>query len=154
MQTGDIKGLFLKWGGGELIFEGRAVFAPGTRIVNSGKIIFGENFDMKASSTVICEEAIVFGKDTLISWECLVMDTDFHTIYDGAKKDGNKLNNPQKISIGNHVWIGCRCSILKGSHIPDGSVVGAGSIVCKRLEEENSVYCGNRVVRHPIAWRR
>lgn len=144
----------MKWGGGELIFDGRAVFAPGTKIINSGTIVFGENFDMKASSAIICEKDIVFGKDALISWECLIMDTDFHNIYDGVEENDKRVNNPEKIFIGAHVWVGCRSSILKGSHIPDGSVVGAGSVVCKKLHEENSVYCGNRAVRSNIVWRR
>ena len=48
------------------------------------------------------------------------------------------------IKIGNDVWIGANCVILDGSVIPNGCVIGAGTIVRGRLEEYN-VYCGNPI---------
>lgn len=42
------------------------------------------------------------GNNSIISWDCLILDTDFHRIY----KDGNMINENKPIEIGNHVWIG------------------------------------------------
>jgi hypothetical protein len=47
----------------------------------------------------------------LISWENLFMDTDAHKIIQNVII----INGPEKIIVGNHAWIGCRCTILKGS---------------------------------------
>jgi acetyltransferase-like isoleucine patch superfamily enzyme len=35
------------------------------------------------------------------------------------------------VRIGNDVWIGTSATILKGVHIHDGAVVGAGAVVTK-----------------------
>ncbi|WP_410240498.1 acyltransferase [Sphingobacterium thalpophilum] len=58
------------------------------------------------------------------------------------------------MTIGNNVWIGCRCLILKGSHIPDNCVVGANSLVSKRLETKSAVYGGEalRILKEEIIW--
>ena len=63
------------------------------------------------------------------------MDTDFHHVI----KHGEVVNPPKEITIGDHVWIGCRCTILKGSVIPSNSIVAAGSLVTKRFLKENTV---------------
>ena len=78
------------------------------------------------------------------------MDTDFHKIF----KDEELLNPPKEVIIGNKVWIGCRNTILKGTVISDGSIIGACSIVSSRLEESNVIYSGNpaKKVKENITW--
>lgn len=48
----------------------------------------------------------------------------------------------EKVVIGDDVWIGARAIILKGVHIGNGAVVGAGSVVTKDVSE-NEVVAGN-----------
>ena len=50
-------------------------------------------------------KSINFGDDNLLSWDILMMDTDFHKI---ISSDGEERNKPSAIDVGNHVWIGCR----------------------------------------------
>ena len=38
---------------------------------------------------------------------------------------------PGEVVIGNGVWVGANCVILKGVHIGDGAVVAAGAVVTK-----------------------
>ena len=80
------------------------------------------------------------------------MDTDFHPITDA---DGKVINLPEEIVIGDHVWIGCRSLILKGSHIPDSSVIAAGTIVTGKLPSGNTIYAGvpARAVRSGVQWK-
>ena len=49
-----------------------------------------------------------------------------------------------------------RVMIFKGAVIPDGSVVGAGSLVNKKFEEENILIAGSpaKKIRSDIEWRR
>jgi carbonic anhydrase/acetyltransferase-like protein (isoleucine patch superfamily) len=47
-----------------------------------------------------------------------------------------------EVVIGNNVFIGSRATILKGCHIGDNVIVGAGSVVTKDLAS-NAVYVGN-----------
>ena len=50
------------------------------------------------------------------------------------------------LSIGNNVWIGASAIILPGVKIGDGSVVGAGSVVTKDVDE-GYLYAGNPAVK-------
>ena len=79
------------------------------------------------------------------------MDTDFHKIKD---KNEQAINNPQPITFGDHVWIGCRCTILKGVSIASNNVIAAGTILRTAFDEENSIIGGNpnKVVKSNIAW--
>ena len=47
-------------------------------------------------------------------------------------------------------------TILKGSVIKDGSVVGTHSVVAKAFDEPNVVIVGNpaRIVKHNIFWKK
>ena len=137
---------------GTVIFKGTANIGHGSKIcVMSGTLVLGNNFRITAESTIVTANNIVFGKDCLLSWDILIMDTDFHNVKD---KSENILNPPAPIIIGNKVWIGCRCLILKGATIPDNSVIGANSFVGKRLEKENAVYGGQpvRLLKEEIIW--
>lgn len=69
------------------------------------------------------------------------MDTDFHIIRDLAKVDEGKRE--KAVVIGSHVWIGCRATILKGTHILDDSVIAAGAVVSKKIESQSVLIAGN-----------
>lgn len=79
------------------------------------------------------------------------MDTDFHRVI----KDGETRNLPREIRIGCHVWIGCRCTILKGAVIPDHTIVAAGSLVTKQFARERVVIGGESagVLAEDIDWK-
>ena len=78
------------------------------------------------------------------------MDTDLHRIY----KDGNIINENKPIEIGNHVWIGAKSTIFKGTKIADGSVIGAGSFCTGLLSDEKSIYAGQpaKLIKKNINW--
>ena len=68
-----------------------------------------------------------------------------------------KLINPNTdIIINNHVWIGTRSLLLKGTVLPPNSVVGAMSLVNKTFEEPNSLIAGipAKVIKRNINWSR
>lgn len=136
---------------GTIVFQGNARFGNGVKIsvLEEGNLQFGENFMITAESAIVCANKIQFGKDCLMAWDCLVMDTDFHKII-----HDNSYAISKPIIIGDHVWIGCRSTVLKGSEIPSGVVVGANSVVRGKYAEENSVLSGNpaQVCSRNINW--
>lgn len=79
------------------------------------------------------------------------MDTDFHKISRGE----TVTNSDKKVTLKDNVWIGCRSTILKGTVIPRGAVVAAGSIVSSELESPHCVYGGNpiKVLKSDIHWQ-
>lgn len=137
---------------GKIYFEGKAKIGYGSKISNEGTLILGNNFQISAASTIICRKKIKFGENNLIAWDSVIMDTDHHHIYNFNEE---KINENREINIGNNVWIGAKVFILKGSQIPNDSVVGAGSIVSKKITEANVIISGNpaKIVRKNIKWK-
>ena len=66
------------------------------------------------------------------------------------------LNEDEEISIGNNVWIAARTMILKGSVIPDGSIVGAGSIVRKKFQQPHCLISGvpANISKEKVVWEK
>lgn len=131
--------------------DGKINIGHGSKLYVLGKLKLGNNFKITAESTIICKKEIVFGSDALISWDVLIMDTDHHQILDFTNEI---INEPAKVVIGNHVWIGCRSSILKGVTVADNIVIAANSNVCKSASESNCIYAGNpiKVIRENVKW--
>lgn len=140
---------------GKVTFKGEAYIGHGAKIsVNEdAHLEFGNNFRVTAESEIVTEKSIQFGNDVLVSWDCLIMDTDFHKLLD---QTGKIINPPEPIIIGNKVWIGCRNVILKGSKISDGSIIGANSFLSKDISDKSGLYAGNpiRYIKGDINWER
>ncbi|WP_183561351.1 acyltransferase [Mucilaginibacter sp. SP1R1] len=138
---------------GDVVFNGRAFIMHGCKInvAQSAQLIFGDDFNMSTECQLVAAKKIEIGNHSGISWESLVMDTDFHHIADA---NGEVFNHPKEVIIGDNVWVGCKCTILKGAVIPSGSIVAANSMVTKKLTGENSIFGGNpmRVLKTDIKW--
>lgn len=137
---------------GCVAFGGRVDIGHGVKINvhDSGELVFGENFIVNAETSIVCRKQIVFGRKNLISWQCMITDTDFHTMW----QHGERINDDQPVCFGERVWVGMRVTILKGAKIANGAVIGAGSIVSQHLDNENCVYAGNpaKIVKDDINW--
>lgn len=141
---------------GTIIFKGNASIGSGSKICtdrDTGTIIFGENFTITSNSQIWSREKIEFGKNNLISWDNIIMDTDSHYIYDIYSN--KHLNTNHEIIIGDNVWIGCRCTILKGSKIGNNIVVGANSFINNNYSEYKNIILGGNPIeikRKNIYW--
>lgn len=145
------RSLFTNSSGGGISFKGSARFGPGFKLANNGELIVGNNFNMTGNSTIICEQKIEFGSDCLLSWEDLVMDTDYHSV----SINGQLKNKCLPIFIGNHCWIGCRATVLKGSCIGNDSVIAAGAVVSRKFGH-NSIIAGvpAKVIKEECNWEK
>jgi acetyltransferase-like isoleucine patch superfamily enzyme len=139
---------------GSVCFEGKTDIGHGCKlsIGPRGVLSFGPGTAITAETSIRCAKRISFGAGCLLSWDVLMMDQDFHPI---ADRSGVHLNPDRPICVGNHVWIGCRCLILKGTLIGDGCIVGAGSVVTGRFDTPAQVIAGDpaRVIRTAVTWR-
>lgn len=138
---------------GTVILKGKAAFGRGSRIdVGCNAILtIGNEFCSSGNTTIVCQKAITFGDDNLLSWDTLLMDTDFHHIFDIAPPRRN-TNIPKQIRTGNHVWIGCGVTILKGVNISDNVVVASNSTIVKDVTKSNVVASNDRVLKEHIKW--
>ena len=141
---------------GTLAIEGEAILGRGSKIsvAKDATLTLGKNLTITGNTEIVCYKEITFGENDLLSWDILIMDTDLHKIYD---VNNVHINVPSPIVIGNHVWIGCRTTILKGVTISDNSVIASGSIITKSIEEENCIIGGQGssagVKKKDIFWK-
>ena len=168
-----------------LIIDGDAntvVLGAGTRLgVNltirgdNNRVEIGEDCHLHGFVNVLCSNArlsvgarttmvqgsiqlhepgeIVFGEDCMISSQVYVALSDIHPIYD--RSTGQRINPAASVHVGNHVWAGLRCMILKGARIGDGAIIAAGAIV-SGVMPAHTVVAGApaRVLRTDVEWRR
>ena len=136
---------------GEIAFLGKCNIGRGSKVMVSGKLTLGEFFMVSADSTIICQKDITIGAHSLIAWGTLLMDSDHHAIYD---LQHTQINEDKAIVIGDHVWIGSRAVVLKGSHIANDSIVASSAVVAKQYTKTNVIIAGNpaKVVKENITW--
>jgi len=97
---------------------------------------------------------ITIGNDCKFAYNVEFKATDAHVVYDIETL--KHLNPPQDIVIGNHVWIGRGCFIMKGSKIPNNSIIGANSLINKEYAEENCLIAGTpaKIIKRGVNWSR
>ncbi|HLY31710.1 MAG TPA: hypothetical protein VKQ36_11835 [Ktedonobacterales bacterium] len=139
---------------GSVVFQGQATIGHGAKLSVSGNLIIGEDFQITADDQIACKKRIVFGRDTLISWDCLFIDSDFHAIVDDAT--GKIINENRDIVVGDHVWFGSRCTVLKGTHLPgEYLVIAANTTLSGAFDGSHKLIGGNppKTLRTGISWR-
>jgi acetyltransferase-like isoleucine patch superfamily enzyme len=104
-------------------------------ILSIGKRTFINRF-----VTIVCRESITIGSDVLIGDNVSIYDHD-HEMNNLPVTYGQQGYITSKVSIENNVWIGCHSIILKGVHIGENSVIGAGSVVTNPVPA-NEVWAG------------
>ncbi len=94
---------------------------------------------------------ISIGNDCAVSWGVTIIDDDHHTVINEATANDQKRS---EVVIGNHVWIGCNATVLKGTVIGNNCIVGAGSIV-NGVFPDNSLIAGNpaKIIKSNIDWK-
>ena len=95
---------------------------------------------MNCNSVIVAAHKIHFGHDVMIGRNVVIYDSDFHQILDA---NGQITNHSTEVSIGNHVWIGVNVTILKGTVIEDGCIIGANTSVSGYIEN-NTMYWNKR----------
>lgn len=143
--------------------NGTVIIGPSRRHGFSMSIQLGEDStvkigaDVTTTNTCIVNAAegssVIFGDDVMIASQNQFRSHDGHPIFDVAT--GKRVNPSKDIIVGNHVWFGAQAIALAGANIGDGSVIGFGSIVTRRIPN-NCIAVGSpaRVVRKSIAWER
>lgn len=116
------------------------------------KLTLSKNVIISYTAKIICHNEITFGEGSMISWQSYVIDTDFHPIFD---LQGKKINENKPILIGDNVWIGFNCLILKGVVVSNNTIVGANSVLGKTVSTENVILAGNpaKIAKENIYWK-
>lgn len=110
------------------------------RVENEGKLTIGRKCFFNHNISITCIENIQIGDECQFANNIVIIDHDHNY---KRKSDNEKPLISTPISIGNHVWIGANCVILRGTIIGDHAVIAAGSIV-KGIIEPNTVFIQKR----------
>lgn len=114
-----------------------------------GLISIGDN-TMLNGVCIVSYEKVEIGSDCQIASSTMISDTDFHPVdphirLKQVRHDDFPFSSvgKSKIKIGDNVWVGWNCTILKGVEIGDNCIVAAGSIVLAGSYPAGSLLAGN-----------
>lgn len=108
--------------------------------VRNSKFEIGENSYLNECCTVIGIEDITIGNNVMIAPKCNIISANHN--YDNKEIDMLFQGDYAKgITIEDNVWIGTNATILDGVNIGSGSIIAAGSVVCKDVQP-NCIYGG------------
>lgn len=113
----------------------------GSIYVESGAVLsIGNNVGI-SSAHIWATKSIQIGNNVKIGADVLIMDSDLHSLNYMDRRGPNDKHNAKKspIFIGDDVLIGARSIVLKGCHIGNRCIVGAGSIVTKDVPDDTIV---------------
>lgn len=85
---------------------------------------------------------VSIGSNCTISTDVLFLTHDASVgLFDGGRNKNSDICG--RVTIGNNCFMGNRAIILYGVHLPDSTIVAAGSVVTKSLYEPGCIIGGN-----------
>lgn len=123
---------------------------------NNCLLSIGNETTFGKKAYIVCmgvHNKILIGKENMFADNIEIWNTDSHPIYDTS---GVLLNPSKPIEIGNHIWVGKKVCILKGSAISDNAVIGMASLISGQNIHSNTLNVGSpiRCIRNNINWKR
>ena len=137
-----IEGSHLKIFVGDNVTIGRSTIGA-SNIFDDPVLRIGNNSTVGFGTVISVAKEVVIGSHVLIGPHCIVMDSDDHPVNPNKRlaKDPVSKEEVEAVNIGNNVWIGSYCAILKGVKIGDNTIVSTHSVVT-RDAAGNCVYAG------------
>jgi maltose O-acetyltransferase len=89
-----------------------------------GTLEVGEGTFINYGSDISALRSVRIGRRCDIGQYAIIIDSNYHRVDDHLSMD-----EPQPVIIEDDVWLGARVTVLPGSHIGRGSVIGAHSVV-------------------------
>lgn len=119
------------------------------------EIIIGHDSTIEGGHLAAIEGTkITVGDDCMFSSDIEIRTGDSHSIINTLSD--KRINPSDDVIIGNHVWLTAHVKVMKGSVIPNNSIVGNSAIVTNKFDKENSVYAGipAKHIKDNINWDR
>jgi acetyltransferase-like isoleucine patch superfamily enzyme len=95
-------------------------------LAHGGHIKIGDNVYIGDGVIIVSIDHISIAKDTLVAEYVVIRDQD-HSLDSRPIQSGSFLATP--IFIGEDCWLGAKSTVLRGSTIGNGAVIGAHSLV-------------------------
>ena len=103
-----------------------------------GRLEIGDYGLISPGVRISASDEIIIGQGVMIAHGVYISDSDWHELYDRTQRS----EKVTPVHIADNVWLGDRCSILKGVSIGENSIVAANAVVTKDVAA-NVVVAGN-----------
>ena len=124
--------------GGSVYIGQNCIFTPANISVGSNVYIGPDCVFQSAHGEIVIGDHVMFGPGVHIHGGNHITDT-VGIYMDEVKKEAG---SDGIVRIEDDVWIGANAIILKGVHVGEGAVIGAGSVVTRDVEPY-SIVAGN-----------
>lgn len=128
-----------------IIDEGCVIddFVKIKHVGGNGNVIIGKNVYINSGTVFYSGNGIKIGDNVLIGPNCNFVPAN-HQIFDTGKliREQGFQSSKGGIVVENDVWFGANVTVLDGTLIPAGCVIGANSLVTGTLEPYG-VYAGS-----------
>lgn len=132
--------------GSTVIFHGRANIGSDSYLSfgTNSVVEFGDDFMCSASLKLVSAKGLKFGKSVRIGWDNIIMDTNFHPLYN---MNTNKFEPASgAIEIGDFNWFATGCRVMHSVKTPERCIFGMNSIITKgSMMKSYCVMAGNPV---------
>ena len=98
------------------------------------------------------DSSVKIGNDCMFSYDTVIYNTDGHAIV----QNGKIINKATELVIGDHVWVGWGCTILKNSYVSNNCICGRAALVCGKFSESNCAIAGvpAKIIKRNVNWSR
>ena len=123
-----------------------------------GRCEIGQYNGICEDTEIRCDESILIGNFNMISYQCMIYDTNTHNIYPKDKRRlmtmndfpniGKEIERPRTapVVIGSDCWLGKRAVVLKGTIVESEVVVATNAVVSNLQVPKGSIALGNPAI--------
>lgn len=108
------------------------------RVRSGATLSIGDGFNMSGRNWITARDSVVIGDNVTFGPGTIIYDHDHDFSTENGIREGKYLTAPVK--IGNNVWIGADCIILRGTEVGDNCVIGAGTVLKGKYESNLMIY--------------
>ena len=106
-------------------------------IRDNAKLEIGNKTFFNRNAFLTCQNEILIGNNVIFGPNLVIVDHN----HDYKKENMANSFVVGKVFIGDNVWIGANVTILPGAYIEDGAIIGANSVISKRVPK-NEIWGG------------
>lgn len=140
----------------ELVIKNRGRISLGKRITafrrvtlvtNGGNLHLGNFVFFNRNCIVVALHQITIGNNCIFGPGVTIYDHDHKFSYDGII---HGKYNTSPVIIEDNCWVGANVMILRGTHIGEGCVIGAGTVVKGEIPAHSIVTSNRELIIRPI----
>lgn len=143
---------------GTIIFKGtcRLGNSCAVSVGKNAELIMEDGFCATADVHIVCRKYIHIGRNVLVGWSAVIMDTNFHRLKD---KFGDFTDDGYSdVIIGDDNWIASGCKIMQDTKTPTNAVIAANAVLNRDYTDfGRNVFIGGtpaKLIKKDVYWDR